>query len=147
MGVLQRILGIEQRKALQTTGGLVDSTYSLSNALSFFQSIFNSSGQNVTAETALKLSAFYSCVRNISEDIAKVPFDVFQFDSKGNKISVSHRAKSLLNKMPSSLSTPFVFRQTLIENALIYGNGYAYIERDANAKPTSIFILDRKSVV
>jgi HK97 family phage portal protein len=147
MGVLQRILGIEQRKALKTEGGLVESTYSLSSALSFFQSIFNSSGQNVTPDTALKLSAFYSCVRNISEDIAKVPFDVFQFDSKGNKISVSHRAKSLLNKMPSSLSTPFVFRQTLIENALIYGNGYAYIERDANAKPTSIYILDPKFVV
>lgn len=136
----------EQRKALPTNGGIVENNYTLQNAISFFTNILNSTGQSVTPETAFKLSAFWACVNNISQDIAKVPFQVFAYDSKGNKTSVNHRAKSLLNKMPSNLSTPFTFRQTLLRNALLVGNGYAYIERDSNAQPTNLYILDPRYV-
>lgn len=136
----------EERKAPPTYGGLVDQNYVLSQATSFFSSIMNTSGQSVTNETAIMVSAFYSCLRNISEDTAKVPFRVFQYDSKGNKFSSKHRAVSLLNKMPSNLTTPFTFRQTLIKNALLYGNGYALIKRDKNATPTDLYIINPKFV-
>ena len=143
---LLNLIGLERRAAPLTYGGPRDNSYVLSQATSFFTALMNTSGQSVTDETSLKVSAFYSCVRNISEDTAKVPFNVFMYDDKGNKTMYKHRAKSLMNKMPSSLSTPFTFRQTLIENALIYGNGYAYIERDKDAKPTNLYILDPKYV-
>ncbi len=147
MGLLQRIFGLEQRKAIPTSGGLQEGSYVLSQAQSFFSALMNPSGQSVTSDTAERLSAFTGCIRNISEDIAKVGFNVIQYDSKGNKILISHRAKSLLNKMPSNVSTPFTFRQTLIKNALVYGNGYAYIERDSNGQPTNLYIIDPRYVV
>lgn len=143
-----KILGFEVRKAPKTEGGIKESSYVATSAAQFFQSLFNSSGQNVTPDTALKLSAFWSCVRNISEDTAKVPFDVFQLDSLGNKVSTRHNAKRLFNKIPSALSTPITFRQTLIENALMFGNGYAYIDRDKRtAEAKNLYIVDPRYVV
>lgn len=145
-----RIFGLnitkEERKAPPTYGGLVDQNYVLSQAQNFFGAIMNTSGQSVTDQTSVMVSAFYSCLRNISEDTAKVPFRVFQYDSKGNKTMTRHRASALLNKMPSNLATPFTFRQTLIKNALLYGNGYALIKRDKNATPTDLFLINPKFV-
>jgi HK97 family phage portal protein len=147
MNLLQRIFGIEERKAMPTNGGINENSYVLSQAQSFFSSLMlNNTGQTVNADTAEKLSAFYACLRNISEDISKVPFYVVQFDAQGNKTRVKNRATSLLNKMPSGLSTPFTFRQTLIKNALIFGNGYAYIQRDNDAKPINLYIIDPRYV-
>lgn len=139
-------LNWEFRRKLPTNGGITENSYVLQNAIQFFSNLLNTSGQNVTADTALKLSAFWSCVRNISEDTAKVPFDVFQLDSKGNKKSISHPAKTLLNKKPSNISTPFTIRQTLIKNALMLGNGYAYIKRDRNAIPVELVLIDSRYV-
>ena len=145
-----RILGFnisrEERKAPATYGGLIEQNYVLSQAQSFFSGLMNPSGQVITDQTAIMVSSFYSCLRNISEDTAKVPFRVFQYDSKGNKSLTKHRASALLNKMPSNLSTPFTFRQTLIKNALLYGNGYALIKRDKNATPTDLYIINPKFV-
>ena len=42
--------------------------------------------------------------------------------------------------------TAFTFRQTLQSHALIHGNGYAYIFRDANAGPTDMLVLDPEYV-
>lgn len=136
----------EERKAPPTYGGTYDQSYVLSQAQSFFHSIMNNTGQSVNDQTSIMVAAFYSCLRNISEDTAKVPFRVFQYDSKGNKFMTRHRASALFNKMPSNLSTPFTFRQTLIKNALLYGNGYAYIKRDKNAVPMDLKIMNPKFV-
>ena len=137
---------LEKRAAPKTYGGLTENSWTLSTAQSFFSAIMNNTGQNVTDQTAIMVSAFYSCIRNISEDTAKVPFYVLQLDSKGNKSKTKHRASALLNKMPSNLATPFTFRQTLIKNALLYGNGYAYIKRDSNATPTDLYIINPRFV-
>jgi HK97 family phage portal protein len=142
MGLIQRIFGIEQREAPRTYGGVKENSYTLSSVQSWFNSIFNNSGQSVNAESSMKLSIYYACIRNISEDLAKVPFETFSVDKQGNKTFFNHRASSLLNKMPSNLYTPFTFRQTMQEYALRFGNAYAYIQRDSDGKPTQLLILD-----
>lgn len=118
-------------------------SWTIPNWLTFGQ---NSSGQTVNRNTSLNLSSFYGSVRNISEDIAKLPFYVYKVDKNGNKTKVPHVATTLLSKQPSSVSIPFTFKQTLIEYALIEGNGYAYIERDSNAKPIALYVLDSEYV-
>ena len=154
MGVVQSVrgfFGLEKRSNLpdlKVQGGVYQSNTILSS--SFWNSFFgqnNSSGQNVNSSTSLKLSAFYASVRNISEDIAKLPFHVYEIDENGNRRVIrNHPAAILLNKQPNSASTPFTFKQTLIEYALISGNGYAYIERDSNARPVALYILNSQYV-
>ena len=144
--IAQRVIGIEERKMPQTYGGVRESSYTLSTIQSWFQSLFNNSGQSVTAESSMKSSAYYACIRNISEDIGKVPFSVYELDENGNKKFIKHKAWTLLNKMPSSMSTPFTFRQTMQEFVLRFGNAYAYIERDFNGQPINMYVLDSQTV-
>lgn len=145
MGTLLQFFGLEKRSnlpQLPTNGGITPSSMAL-NWLMFGQ---NSSGKAVNRTTSLNLSAFYGSVRNISEDIAKIPFFVYSVDGNGNKTIQKHPASRLINKYPSSASTPFTFRQTLIEYALIEGNGYAYIDRDENFVPIALYVLDSRTV-
>ena len=145
MGAIQRFFGLEKRANLpkMATNGSIMQSWTIPNWLTFGQ---NSSGQTVNRNTSLNLSSFYGSVRNISEDIAKLPFYVYKVDQNGNKTKVPHIATTLLSKQPSSVSIPFTFKQTLIEYALIEGNGYAYIEHDANAKPIALYVLDSEFV-
>ena len=145
MGAIQRFFGLEKRANLpkMATNGSIMQSWTIPNWLTFGQ---NSSGQTVNRNTSLNLSSFYGSVRNISEDIAKLPFYVYKVDQNGNKTKVPHVATTLLSKQPSSVSIPFTFKQTLIEYALIEGNGYAYIERDSNAKPIALYVLDSEFV-
>ena len=108
----------------------------------------NNSGQAVNDETAIKVSAFYSCLRGISEDVAKVGFNVYKIDQEGNKTWVNHPARYLLSKMPSNVCTPFMWRSTMVKNALLYGNGYSYIERFADSgKPKALYLINPKYVI
>ena len=118
MGAIQRFFGLEKRANLpkMTTNGSIMQSWTIPNWLTFGQ---NSSGQTVNRNTSLNLSSFYGSVRNISEDIAKLPFYVYKVDKNGNKTKVPHVATTLLSKQPSSVSIPFTFKQTLIEYALI----------------------------
>jgi phage portal protein BeeE len=79
MGTLLQFFGLEKRSnlpQLPTSGGITPSSMAL-NWLMFGQ---NSSGKAVNRTTSLNLSAFYGSVRNISEDIAKIPFFVYSVD-------------------------------------------------------------------
>jgi HK97 family phage portal protein len=108
----------------------------------------NHSKTLVTPETANKVSAFYSCVRNICEDIAKLPLNIYQTDSKGNKIKLPfHPAAKLFNQSPNGFSNPFTIKETLIDRSLRKGNGYLLIQRDQHATPTSIVFLEYESVI
>jgi phage portal protein BeeE len=44
-----------------------------------------------------------------------------------------HQAARVMRR-PNDYMTPFTFRQTLQAHALLYGNGYAYIQRDASSR-------------
>lgn len=119
--------------------------------LSQYTTIFSGANKAdilVNSETALKSSVFYTCVRSISEDIAKLPFVIQQVDSNGNRSDRKfHPASKLLNTKPNGFSTPFTLKQTLIERALRKGNGYAYIERDADATPIAMYVLENETVI
>jgi len=102
----------------------------------------------VNADTANKLSAFYSCVRNLSEDTAKLPARIYRVDKTGNKTELrNHAASKLLNISPNTFSNPFTLRELLIDRALRKGDGFAFIVRDQNATPIQILFLEYEVVI
>ena len=143
MNLLQRFGNILTRKSPFTKGN----EFPLSQNVQWLGN-FNRANVNVTTETSLKLSTFYTCVRSISEDIAKLPFKVQFVDSNGNRFDRKyHPAAQLLNQKPNGFSTPFTIKQTLIERALRKGNGYAFIERDKDAVPVALYFLENETVL
>lgn len=88
------------------------------------------SGIKVTEASAMRLAAVWACVRTISETIAGLPFHVYQ-DKDGVKTrDRSHPINDLIYRVPNEYMTSFTLRDALLTNLLLYGNGYAVIERD-----------------
>ena len=123
-------IGSEQRYQLPINSGF-----------SGFQ-LNSESGAKVSEETALKLSAVYAAARNISEDIGKIPFSIY--DKEGDFKNVEQRTHSAFKiiKHESSPGVPtYVLKSSLVASALLRGDGFAYIQRDKKGIVKSIIYL------
>ena len=84
----------------------------------------------VPADEALTLSAYYACLRNISEDVGKLPLCVYRRVQGGKEKDPNHPVYPLLHDAPNPDMTAMTFRTTLTHHAVGWGNGYAWIMRD-----------------
>ena len=93
------------------------------------------------------LSAVYRCVDLISSSVAVLPLETYRLDGDGFKTRyTSHAAYSLLNLEPNENMTRYTFFKTLMASVLLNGNGYAYIERDADLQPLQLVYLPPETV-
>lgn len=86
-------------------------------------------GTTISVNNALTLPAYYNAVNQIANDIAKLPKGVYQ-KLDGNRKSVDHPVKYLINKEPNNLMTAFDFHFVMTLAALHRGNGVAKINRN-----------------
>jgi len=87
-----------------------------------------SSGEMVTAESAMTISAVYACVRYISQSLGSLPFPVYQRDKDGGKSrALNHYLYPVLNRKPNGKQTPMAFREMMTAHCLLRGNAYALI--------------------
>lgn len=107
----------------------------------------NASGQIVTPKSALGLSAYFACIRNISDDLAKTPIRMVQRDSTGTLSAVnSHPALRLVSERPNPMMTPMDFWATLIAHMLGWQGGFAEIVRDDLGNPLEMWPIDPTTV-
>ncbi len=99
----------------------------------------NDTGVTVTETNAVTCSAVWDCVQIISQSVAALPAHVAQRED-GEK-TYDHPIARLLAHEPNVYMTASVFRQTLMANALLWGAGYAYIERDGRGVPVGLYPL------
>lgn len=99
------------------------------------------SGKRVTADSALKFSTLFACVRNIADDIAKLPLHLYQRIEGGKERIANHPLERLLNVQPNPEMSAIDFRDTLTHHLLLWGNGYAFIERLPDRTVVSLWPL------
>ncbi|WP_268846450.1 phage portal protein [Flavobacterium aestivum] len=107
-----------------------------------FFSLGSSNPYGMNTKTALKLSAFYNGVDQISNDIAKIPFAIYQKDGKNRISRTDHPANKLIATEPNYLMTTFVFRKTMAISYLIRGNALAKINVNATGYPVSTDVIN-----
>lgn len=96
----------------------------------------------MTADEALRLSAVWACVTVIAKNIAACEWEVFTEAPNGDRTQMKGTITwRLLNLRPNDEMIPFAFREALVILALVYGNGYAEIERDLAARPYALWPL------
>lgn len=108
-----------------------------------------SSGNRVNSHTAMQMSAVYACVRILSEAIAEIPLNFYQYTADGGKEKCpSHPLYYLLHDEPNPEMTSFVFRETLMGHLLLWGNAYAQIVRNGRGEVLALYPLlpDRMQV-
>ena len=108
-----------------------------------------SHGLRVTEDKALTYSVVWACVKVIAETIGALSWHVLEQKPNGNKERVDlSPVEWLLNKQASEEMAAGIFRETIVSHALLWGNGYAEIERDGAGRPMWLWILapDRMEV-
>lgn len=99
----------------------------------------STAGVAVSPTSAMTISAYYAAIRNISEDVGKMPVSVYRPVGKGIERVDDSPVARLLDVSPN----PEMSRMTLVEvmtsHALGWGNGYAEIERSGRGVPVALY--------
>lgn len=105
------------------------------------------SGERITPRSALGFSAYFACIRAISEDVGKLPLIVYErMEPRGKRRRADHAAYSLLHDAPNEEMTAMSFRETLTSHALGWSGGFAEIVRRGDGRPAALYPLDPNTV-
>lgn len=98
-------------------------------------------GVSITPESALKYGPVFAAVRLISQSIASLPLHIYKRDGKNKERFPKHPVNSLLHDSPNPEMTAIIFRELLSVHALLWGNAYAYIDRNNAGMPLELLPL------
>ncbi|OWK34958.1 phage portal protein [Fimbriiglobus ruber] len=103
-----------------------------------------STGIPVSAESALRVAAWWRGITLLARDTAKTPFHTYKRTDggKGKKLDPNHPAYHLLLRKANETQTALQFRQALTGHAINRGNGYAHIWRTGGGDPLEMLLLD-----
>ncbi|KKN27506.1 hypothetical protein LCGC14_0863900 [marine sediment metagenome] len=99
-------------------------------------------GELVDHDRALTLTAVWDCVRIISESLAALPWQVFSRRADGGRDrQADQTVDELLNFEANSETSAMDFRATLIAHVLLWGNGYAEIDKTRTGRILALWPL------
>ena len=96
-------------------------------------------GVAITPDLALQNPTAFACHRYLTQTVGVLPWHVMRsLKGGGKEVAGSHPVDWLLYKRPNPEWGALQFRETLLSWALLWGNGYAEIERDLRHDGTAI---------
>lgn len=96
-------------------------------------------GLRVSADSAMRLTAVYACVRILSETMASLPFVLYRTDSSGGKVRVTdHWLYRLFARRPNRFQNPFEWREMMQGHLALRGNAYNRIVSNARGEITEL---------
>jgi HK97 family phage portal protein len=95
--------------------------------------------ESITKETAIKLSAVYSCVSLRAETIGSLPIHL---RDKDKKVMSDHDVYGLLHDSPNAMMTAPEFWSLAQANVDLHGNSVNVIPRRSNGTPISLEPVD-----
>lgn len=97
------------------------------------------SGMRVSADSAMRLTAVYACVRILSETMASLPFVLYRTDGAGGKVRVTdHWLYRLFARRPNRFQNPFEWREMMQGHLSLRGNAYNRIVSNASGEITEL---------
>jgi HK97 family phage portal protein len=98
-------------------------------------------------EALMAFSAVYTCVKIISEDVAKLPVQVFRIDADtGARQLQRNDYYAQLMRRPNDYQTGPDFMQLFMASYLYRGNAYAYTPRNGRGEVSEMHVLDPRAV-
>lgn len=91
-------------------------------------------GARVSEFTALNLTVVYRAISLISDSIGMLPCQLYRRTDKGQVEAREHPTYRAIYSAPNEQMTSFTWRQTQQQHALLWGNGYAAIERNGRGQ-------------
>lgn len=121
---------------------LVDGSDGISSSDVRSLRLFNvdsSAGVPVTEHTAMRVATVYRCVAIIAGAVASMRLPVYQrTDTIDGRMRVPSDLWWLLNEQPHPCTTAAAFWEFIVASMLLRGDGYAFIQRNANGKAIAL---------
>jgi HK97 family phage portal protein len=107
-----------------------------------------SSGEPVSLERSVGLTALWSCVSLISGAIGAMPLVLYRRLEDGREKATEHPLFDVLRVRPNPVQSCVAFWEAMVVALLLRGNSYAAIVRDDDARVRGLFYVspDRVSV-
>lgn len=83
----------------------------------------------VTFDSAMQLSAVWSCVKLLAETVASLPLTVYQMRPNGRTVAATHPLAVLFSGKVNQYQTRIEFFETVLLNLITSGNAYIVIDR------------------
>lgn len=100
------------------------------------------SGVTVNGYTALTFASVWKAVNLIAGDLALMPTLLYKrTENENRERATSHTAFVLLKRRPNRFMSAATFKQIIQSHALLWGNGYARIIRNARGEPVEMIPL------
>lgn len=81
--------------------------------------MFGTNQRRVSHETSLSIPAYFRALSILSEQIASLPFSIYETKSDGNVVeAINHPMYSLIKYRPSSKYDTFSFREAIVRQAV-----------------------------
>lgn len=91
-------------------------------------------GVAVDEKKANSFSPVFACQRVISETVMMFPYRVIRQDGNARILQPDHAVDLILHTRPNDEVTAAAFRQALVAHALLWGNGFAEIDRSRSGR-------------
>lgn len=95
-------------------------------------------GATLTEAESLAVSTVYACVYKIATSIASTPLDILRRDGGNVETDTDNPAYDLVRYQPNQTQTAFDFWEYITAQSLMYGKGYAIVERNVQGRPESL---------
>lgn len=93
------------------------------------------SGATITTENSLAVTAVYSSIQRIASTVAALDVRVFKTSTAdGTRTISAHPVSKLITVAADSETTAFDFWEMMVSDSLLWGAGFAYIERTEGAQ-------------
>jgi len=106
----------------------------------------SASGETVDRDSCLGLAAYFACIRVISEDVAKLPFQTYLYGDNREK-AYDHPSNRILDIESSYDVGAMSFRESMTADAASVGNAFAEISRNGRGQAVELFHLNPWCVV
>lgn len=122
-----------QRKTEQSVQSIAPEARSLADPAPWLLDLFNASpaqsGVTVSPATAMRSPTVRACVEATSEAMGGLPVHVYQRDGEARERAPEHPAYALLHDQANDWTPASLFREQLTRDALLWGNGFGFINR------------------
>lgn len=97
---------------------------------------------SVTFNTAMSVSAFYACVKVISETISSLPIQCYETNSELKRKNTDYPLFKLLRYKPNRYQTSLEFFEQILLNLVTDGNAYVRIHKDQRGTIYSLIVIN-----
>ena len=118
-----------------------DAEIGISHLLNFAWGSRSNAAYLANPEQALQIAAVWRCISIVAGVMGSIPFSVFERGERGDKPARTHPLNWLIGTQPNPEMTSIAYRSTTLLHALLWGNHYGEIVRDAVGRAVAVYPL------